>query len=572
MGLSKVEGIKEESRYLRGTIAEELAQDTEKFSGDNTQLLKFHGTYQQHNRDARTPEEKKALAKFNIFMVRTAVPGGALTAEQYLAHDRLVDELGNGTLRITSRQGLQTHHVVKKDLQKAIQIINDCGASTKGACGDVVRNICATPVPLDTPPHRAVQELAQEFRKHFVAKSHAYTEIWLNGEKMAAPQEEPVEPIYGKHYLPRKFKIGMIVPPSNDIDIHSHDMGLVPHFPNGEVEGYTFLVGGGFGMNHTKDDTFPTLSIPLFYVPKDKAVAAAIAVITAQRDHGNREDRQHARLRYLIRERGIEWFRAEVESRLDFKPEDPKEFELGSVADRLGWHEQGDGKLFCCVYVQDGRIKDGEEGNYKSGFREIAETFGFPVRLTANCDILFHDIDPSQKQGVDEILARHRIPHADGFTEARKTCMACVALPTCGLALAESERALPGLMEAIDTVLRELDLQDEPLLIRMTGCPNGCARPYNADIAFVGRRMDEYAFFVGGSHRGDRMAKMYLHTVRLEDIPSEVRKLLVEFKESRNPAETFTDYWGRTHPGGEDPHPNQFHYDEREPAELAGSS
>ncbi|MCA9434236.1 MAG: NADPH-dependent assimilatory sulfite reductase hemoprotein subunit [Candidatus Omnitrophica bacterium] len=557
---SKLEEIKEGSRYLHGTISEEIAAGGDTFEKSTTQLLKFHGTYQEDDRDLRKEMKEKGLGRYYIFMVRTAIPGGALTPDQYLTEDELGTEFGNNSIRITSRQGFQLHSVRKDNLKECIRRINESGRSTCGACGDVVRNIMATPLPYKSPVYDDVQALAQELRQNFVAKSTAYHEIWMNGEKVeeSVPSEE-VEPIYGKVYLPRKFKMGIMVPPRNDIDILTHDLGFIPHFPNGEVEGYTLYVGGGFGMTHGKDDTYPTLSQPLMYVPRDKTVQAAIAIVTAQRDYGNRENRKRARLRYLLEEKGLEWFRTEVESRLDFKPEDPKPIDLGTVSDPYGWFEQGDGKLFCSVWVQDGRIKDTGTVNYKSGFREIVETFRCPIRLTPNCSIIFHDLDPARKDEFDAILAKHGIPHADDFTEARKLSMACVALPTCGLALAESERALPGVMDQIDAILKREELEDEPILIRMTGCPNGCARPYNADIGFVGRGPERYALFVGGSFRGERLGVLWKHTVTTDEIPEVVEELLREFKENRKPSEPFSDYWVRAHGGYETPRPEQFH-------------
>lgn len=560
MSPSEVEHLKEESRYLRGTIAEELVDESDKFGKENGQLLKFHGTYQEDDRDRRKEMKELGQDRWIIFMVRTSVPGGALTADQYLEHDKLADEVGNGTVRITSRQGLQLHSVRKKDLKECIRRINECGRSTFGACGDVVRNVMATPLPYANSVYQEVQALAQAFRQTFIAKTHSYQEIWLDGEPLdgeAAAAES--EPIYGKYYLPRKFKIGVAVPPRNDVDLLTNDLGFAPYFPNGEVEGYTVYVGGGMGMSNGKEDTYPTLAKPLFYVSKDRAVDAAVAVVTAQRDFGNRENRKRARLRYLLEERGLEWFRKEVESRLDFKPEDPKEIVWDTVCDPYGWFDQGDGKHFCSVWVQDGRIKDDHGVNYRSGFREIVETFRCPIRLTPNCSIIFYDLDPSRRGEFDAILAKHGIPHSDGFTEARKMAMACVSLPTCGLALAESERALPGVMDEVDAILRREGLEKEPLLIRMTGCPNGCARPYNADIAFVGKGPGKYGLFVGGSYKGERLATLWRATVKAEEIPSAVEELLLEFKGDRLSGETFTDFWGRVHRGWEVPQPGDFH-------------
>ncbi|MCA9438960.1 MAG: NADPH-dependent assimilatory sulfite reductase hemoprotein subunit, partial [Candidatus Omnitrophica bacterium] len=359
MSRSKAEDLKESSHYLRGTIAESLEDGGDKFEKGNSQLLKFHGTYQEDDRDLRKERKEQGLERYFIFMVRTSVPGGALTADQYIEHDDLANDVGNGTFRITSRQGLQLHSVRKKNLKECIRRINECGRSTSGAGGDVVRNVMATSIPFSTPVHLEVQKLAKEFRKTFKTKSNAYQEIWLGDEKVYPKDEdEVVEPIYGKVYLPRKFKIGVVVPPRNEIDVLANDLGFVPHFPNGEIEGYTVFVGGGMGMTHGKDNTYPTLARPMMYVPKERVIETSIAIVTAQRYFGNRVDCRRARLRYLIEERGLDWFRGEVESRLEFTPEDPKDVHFDTVADPYGWFEQGDGKSFCAVWVQDGRIKD----------------------------------------------------------------------------------------------------------------------------------------------------------------------------------------------------------------------
>lgn len=563
--MSEVEQIKRESRHLRGTIAERVAQtDIPFFEERDAQLLKFHGVYQQDDRDVRDQRRRAGQDKAWIMMIRSSIPGGQLTAEQYLVHDRAADELAGGTLRITSRQGLQMHHVIKGNLKTWLQRVNASGITTWGACGDVVRNVVATPVPFATPVYQDVRQLAIELAQTFRAKSRAYSEIWLDGERVL-PETE-VEPIYGEAYMPRKFKIGIAVPPRNDVDIYTHDVGLVAHAPNGQVEGYTVLVGGGCGMTHGKVETYPVMARPLGYVPRDQVIHAVTAVVTTQRDYGDRENRRHARLKYLVEDRGIDWVRTEVCARMPapeaLRPALPLSWE--TVGDLLGWHEQGDGNLFCGVFVQDGRIKDTDHARTRTGFREICSRFGFPIRLTPNCNILFCAIPPTRRAEVDRILADHGIPHTDGFTEARKTCMACVSLPTCGLGLAESERVFDGVMNSIDTILHELDLANEPLLVRMTGCPNGCARPYNADFGFVGRSPGKYAFFVGGAHNGTRLAGLQHKVVSLEEIPTLVRRYLEQFVAERLPGETFSDYWGRTHDNGPAPHPEQFH------KELAG--
>jgi len=572
MGSKSVEEIKAESHALRGDIQETLLADASHFSEEEYQLLKFHGTYQQDDRDQRVSRKKQHLDKAWIFMVRSKMPGGALTAEQYLAHDRIAGELGNNTLRITTRQGFQLHGVVKGNLQECIRRINLSGITTWGACGDVVRNTVAPAAPFKDEAHLDAQRLAKELSDTFLAKTSAYAEIWLNGEHLNADLTDD-EPIYGKLYLPRKFKIGIGIPPRNDVDIYTQDLGFISHQQNGRVQGYTVVAGGGFGMSHGKTETFPALAQPLFYIAREHAVKAAVAVVTTQRDFGNRTDRKQARLKYLINERGIDWFRDEVRERLDVPVGPAKEVIWNTVSDLLGWHEQGDGKLLCGIWIEEGRIKDTEERQWRSAFREIAQKFGLPIRLTTNCNIIFHDIEPSLKSQINDVLGQHGIPKPEDLTETRRLAQACVALPTCGLALAESERVFHLVLDKIDELLKEFDLRDEPILIRMTGCPNGCARPYNADISFVGRAPGKYAFYVGGSVTGERLVGLYEKTVAIEDIPGRVRELIEEFVNNRQGGENFTTYWGRTHVNGAAPAPDQFHaeFAQREKKYLVGA-
>jgi len=558
MGSKSVEEIKAQSHALRGDIQNTLLGDASHFSEEEYQLLKFHGTYQQDDRDQRVARKKQNLDKAWCFMVRSKLPGGALTAEQYLAHDRIAGELGNNTLRITTRQGFQLHGVLKGDLKECIHRINQSGITTLGACGDVVRNTVAPAAPLKDEAHLDAQRLAKEISDTFLAKTSAYAEIWLNGERLNGESTDD-EPIYGKHYLPRKFKIGIGIPPRNDVDIYSQDLGFISHQEGGRVQGYTVVVGGGFGMSHGKTETFPALAKPLFYVAREHVIKAAIAVVATQRDFGDRVDRKHARLKYLVNDRGIDWFRSQVLKRLAAPVEPAREVTWDTVSDLLGWHEQGDGKLLCGIWIEEGRIKDAEERRWRSAFREIAQNLGLPIRLTTNCNIIFHDIAPSQKAQLNDILSRHGIPKPEDLTETRRLAQACVALPTCGLALAESERVFHLVLDKIDAILNEFDLRDEPILIRMTGCPNGCARPYNADISFVGRAPGKYALFVGGSITGERLAGLHEKTVALEDIPDCVRELIQEFVYNRQKGETFTSYWGRTHINGAAPTPDQFH-------------
>lgn len=579
MSSKNVEEIKAESRSLRGTIEETLAKDASHFSDDEYQLLKFHGTYQQDDRDQRATRKAQNLDKAWSFMVRSKLPGGAVSAVQYLEHDRIAGELGSGTLRITTRQGFQTHGVLKGDLKECIRRINESGVTTWGACGDVVRNTIAPAAPIDDAAHRDAQRLAKEISDAFLARSTAYADIWLNDEKLdpaAGSSEGPdtpkpngqEEPIYGKQYLPRKFKIAIAIPPRNDVDVYANDLGFIAHVEGGQVKGYTVVVGGGFGMTHGKQDTYPVLAKPLAYVQREQVIQTAVAVITVQRDFGNRADRKRARLKYLIDEKGIEWFRQEVQVRLPFALQPPKEARWNTVSDQLGWHQQGDGKLFCGVWIQEGRIKDGEGVNTRSAFAQIARKFGFPIRLTTNCNLIFYNIDPAQKPAIDQILAEHGVQRPDDLTPVRQLGQACVALPTCGMALAESERVFPDLLSKIEDIMAELGISEEPILIRMTGCPNGCARPYNADIAFVGRAPGKYALYVGGSLTGERLVGLQQKSVTLAEIPNRVRDLLEEFVRERFKGETFTDYWGRTHVNGPRPKPEQFHIEAPERGEL----
>jgi len=569
MPAKNVEEIKAESHSLRGKIADTLQHnDQSHFADEEFQLLKFHGTYQQDDRDERTRRKQQNLDKAWIFMVRSKLPGGALTAAQYLAHDRIAGELGNGTLRITTRQGFQIHGILKGDLQECIHRINESGVTTLGACGDVVRNTIAPAAPIDDQPHRDAQLLAREISDTFLAKTAAYAEIWLNGERLE-PSKTESEPIYGTHYLPRKFKIAIGIPPRNDVDVYSNDLGFIAHVEAGETKGYTIVVGGGFGMTHGKIDTYPALAQPLGYVDRSRVIEVAKAVVTAQRDFGNRTDRKRARLKYLLEERGIEWFRNEVSSRLTFSLEPPKPVEWNTVGDLLGWHEQGNGKLFYGVWVEEGRIQDSEKAAFRSAFREIAEKLQLPVRLTTNCNLICYNIEPAQKREFEGILAKHRIPHLSKLSETRKLAHACVALPTCGLALAESERVFPDVLAEIDKILAGLSLLNEPILIRMTGCPNGCARPYNADIAFVGRAPGKYAMFVGGSITGERLVGLEEKSIHQSEIPTKVRALLEDFVQSRFDGETFSSYWGRTRVNGPAPKPEQFHQELKQRESLA---
>lgn len=579
MSKSSLEQIKRDSHGLRGEIIEGLKSGAAHFDEAELQLLKFHGTYQQDDRDLRTERRKQKLDKAWMFMVRSKMPGGRITAEQYLQHDRLAGKLGNGTIRLTTRQGIQLHGILKGSLKEAISTIKKSGLTTWGACGDVVRNTMGPASPIRDVAHEDVQKLAEELSDTFLARSSAYSEIWLNGEKVGAGDdskpEEQEEEIYGNIYLPRKFKIGIAVPPRNDVDIFTQDVGMAPVLEEGKVAGYNLWIGGGFGMTHGKTNTRPHLAKPFAYVERDRVVEVVKAIVLVQREYGNRQDRKQARLKYLVANTSLGWFRNAVHHRVgeDCILHEPKEMVFDTVSDQLGWHEQGDGRLFRCVHVSQGRIENVEDGpQFRSGFRAVAEKVGAPMIATPNCNLIVADIDPGRKAEVDQILAQYGFPNDTAFTAAHQVAHACVALPTCGLALSESERVFGKLLNQIDDVLRDLGLEKEPLLVRMTGCPNGCARPYNADFAFVGRAPRKYAMYVGGSHRGDRLAGLHTKVVSFEEIPAVMRGILQDFTTNREPGETFTDYWGRTREAGPEPDADHFHVELAERAEKLAAA
>jgi sulfite reductase (ferredoxin) len=540
-GKSSTEAIKENSDGLRGQLVEELARNTDHFEGAEMQLLKFHGIYQQDDRDSRQG------AKEYIFMVRSRLPGGKLTAEQYLVHEAIADTFGNGTLRITTRQGFQFHGIVKGNLKASMKTLNESLITTLAACGDVVRNVICTPSPVVSDIQRQIDALSQELADYFLPRSGAYHEVWVDGEKVYNGQEhvETIEPIYGKAYLPRKFKIGIASPGDNSIDVYTNDVGLIAVVDGDSLLGFNVVVGGGLGMTHKKADTFPRLADELAFVTVAETVPVVEEIIKIQRDHGDRTNRKHARLKYLIADWGIARFRAELEKRLGYAVKNPvpvPELELNLF---LGWQEQGDGKWFLGLSVENGRIADTEERKLKAGLHEIVARFRPGVRLTTNQDLLLTDVAPEDRPLIDEILSAYDIRHEHELSNARKFSMACPAMPTCGLAIAESERVMPALIDELEAELARLGLEDEKLSVRMTGCPNGCARPYVADIGLVGRSLDRYTVFLGGRMDGTRLNWQYKDLVPLTEIVSTVRPLFVHFKQERVPGEAFGDFCQR---------------------------
>ncbi|MEM7479235.1 MAG: NADPH-dependent assimilatory sulfite reductase hemoprotein subunit [Planctomycetota bacterium] len=548
--LTPVEIIKAESSLLRGTIADDLADDSDQFAKPNTQLLKFHGTYQQDDRDRRGMKgpDGKRLGKAFSMMTRTTIPGGRLTAEQFLAHLDLCDELGSSTLKITTRQALQLHGILKKDLRATMQRIDAVSLSTLAACGDVNRNVMCCPAPYKTPVHDEMRRLSNALKDHLAPQSSAYYELWLkdedNGEKTLLSSNED-EPIYGPTYLPRKFKIAIALPEDNCVDIYTNDLGFLAVVRDGEVIGYNVSAGGGLGTTPNAAKTFPALGKRLAFIEPENACLIAEAVIKVQRDNGNRTDRKTARMKYLIADKGMEWFRAEVEKYYGKTLQDCTEDEVHGFNDHMGWDEQGDGKWFYGLNVENGRLSDNENRQWKTAFREICDKLNPGISLTAHQSILFTDLEESQKSTLEDIIRRHGIPLSEEISTVRRWSMACVALPTCSLAVTESERALPGLMDELEPVLAKLGLESDAFTIRMTGCPNGCARPYNADVGLVGKAKGKYTMYLGGQLLGTRLGKVYKDVVAFEDIVPTLTPILSAFKLNRLDGETFGDFCDR---------------------------
>ncbi|NJO79151.1 MAG: sulfite reductase, ferredoxin dependent [Cyanobacteria bacterium RM1_2_2] len=562
--VSKVEGLKERSHALREPVATELLQDTTHFSEDATQILKFHGSYQQDNRDNRIKGQEKDYQ----FMLRTRNPGGFVSADLYLTLDRLSQEYGNQTLRVTTRQGFQIHGVPKKNLKTVIADVIRHMGSTLGACGDLNRNVMAPPAPYKVRPEYVyAQEYADNVADLLTPQTGAYYEIWLDGEKAITAEPNPdvlvalqrngngtiihdsEEPIYGTHYMPRKFKCAVTVPGDNSVDLFSQDVSLVVITDaQGELEGFDVYAGGGLGRTHNKEETIVRAADPIGYVEKADVYDLMKAIVATQRDYGDRANRRHARMKYLLHDWGVEKFRAQVEEYfgkpiLPFKP--LPEFKY---LDFLGWHEQGDGKLFLGLSIENGRIKDEGTFQLKTALREIEQTFALPMRLTASQNLVLYEIEPANREQIQAILDRCGIKKETEIDPLVRYSMACPALPTCGLAITESERAIPGILERIRAVLDKVGLKQEHFVVRMTGCPNGCARPYLAELGFVGQSPEAYQIWLGASPDQTRLAEPYLDNMLISDLETTLEPLFVCFKKNRQKGkkpESFGDFCHR---------------------------
>ena len=551
---SPVEGIKEQSHFLGGEIGGELVDNLDHFGKSSETLLKFHGTYQQDDRDERGAGGLDADGKKKksfIFMVRTKIPGGKLTSAQLLAELDLCDEVANTTLRITTRQGLQLHGVVKGNLKRAIARINEVQLSTLGACGDVNRNVMCCPAPYQKNIYRQTQALADQLAAHFAPRTNCYHDIWLTdgntGEKslVTAPIEGDgfdVEPIYGKLYMPRKFKMAIGYTFDNCVDLYANDLGLMAITEGDSIVGYNLIAGGGMGMTPSAKKTFPAVARRICYVTPDEVLTAVEALFKVQRDFGNREDRKLARLKYVIANWGVPKFKQKVEEYYGGPLADPHPDDVYGFNDHMGWDEQGDGRWFYGLNIENGRIKDTPEMQLKTAIREICRTLAPSIRLTSHQSIIFGDIQHHDRPRLEGILRAHGVKLSEEISTVRRWSMACVAWPTCGLSITESERALPGIIDQVEAELARQGLSSEKFTIRMTGCPNGCARPYNCDIGLVGKARGKYTVYLGGRLLGDRLNFIYKDMIPEEEVASNLAPVFAYFKHDRTPGETLGDF------------------------------
>ena len=536
--LSANEGIKENSDFLRGTIAESLLDEsTGSIPASDAQLTKFHGTYLQDDRDKRMALIKEKKEKAFSFMIRVRVPGGVCSPKQWIGIDDLSDKFADGTLKLTTRQAFQLHGILKRNLKQTMKEINDTLLDTLAACGDVNRNVMSPANPFESKLHGQVLDIAQKIHDHLTPQTSAYAEIWLDGEKTAIGESE-VEPIYGKTYLPRKFKIAVALPPRNDVDVFSNCLGFVGIAEGENIIGYNVLVGGGLGMTHGKVATFPRIADVIGFCTPEQVVQVAEEVVKIQRDHGDRSDRRHARLKYTIEDRGIEWFKDELNKRLGWCLDPVRDFTFDSTTDRYGWNVDQDGHWTYGLFVEGGRLRD----KSKQAVRKIAENIDCEFRLTANQNLVIARISEQSKNEIETILTDYEVVDSHSLSALRLNSIACTALPTCSLALAESERYLPSLIDELDEIIDSLGLRDESIAIRSTGCPNGCGRPYLGEIGLVGKAPGKYNLYLGAGLDGMRLNKLYRPAIPHEEIIAELYPVLEDYSKNRAENERFGDF------------------------------
>lgn len=548
---SEVEHIKRESNYLRGTLSSTLEDlITGSIPEDDNRLMKHHGSYMQDDRDLRNERAKQKLEPAYQFMVRVRAAGGIVTPAQWLVLDELAHKYANGTLRLTTRQSFQFHGIIKWNMKKTIREVNEALLTTLAACGDVNRNVMCNPNPFQSEVHAETYEWAGRISRHLDPRTRAYHEIWLDGEKVAdsgkpvdsAENGEEQEPIYGPVYLPRKFKIGIAVPPSNDVDVFSQDLGFIAITDNDKLIGFNVSVGGGMGMSYGDSKTYPQLARVIGFVTPDQVIEVAEKTVTIQRDYGDRSVRKHARFKYTIDDRGLDWFVNELHARLGWKLAEAKPFHFISSGDRYGWVKGSNGKWHLTLFIQNGRVADHEDYPLMTGLREIAKVHTGDFRLTPNQNLIIGNVTSQKKKKIEQLVTQYGLADGSAQSALRRNSMACVALPTCGLAMAESERYMPSLLDKLETMLDENGLKEEEIVIRMTGCPNGCARPFLGEIAFTGKAPGKYNLYLGASFTGDRLNKLYRENIGEDEILASLRPIVGQYARERKPGERFGDF------------------------------
>lgn len=542
--LSGIERVKMASDGLRGTIVESLGDElTGAIREDDQAVIKFHGMYQQDDRDRRDERAEKKLDRLYSFMIRLRLPGGFLLPEQWIAMHEIAGKNSTGVIKITTRQTIQLHGILKSRIKPTIQAFNAAKLDSIATCGDINRNVLCTSNPKQSPIHAEVFAYAKRISEHLMPKTRGYYEIWLDQEKITDKKEEE-DPLYQDRYLPRKFKIAIVIPPNNDVDVLANDLGLIAIIENGVLKGFNIAVGGGLSTTHGNPDTYARLGTVLGFVEAgEKTLKAVYEVLTIQRDYGNRSDRKLARIKYTIDRVGVDWFREELSRRAGFTIEDPRPYSFNSRVDYYGWEEGNKGLHYYTVFVENGRVLDDEKVALKSALLEVAKTGKTNFLFTANQNVIISDVRLKDKALINEILERYGVlEHTNKASVLRKNAMACVALPTCPLALAEAQRYLPTLLTKIEPLLQKHGLQDEGIILRMTGCPNGCGRSYNSEIGFVGTGMGKYNLQLGGDNVGERLNKIYKESLEEDAILTELDGVFGTFKAERIDGETFGDF------------------------------
>ncbi|MES2997048.1 MAG: NADPH-dependent assimilatory sulfite reductase hemoprotein subunit [Verrucomicrobiota bacterium] len=540
--LSANEYIKIRSNYLRGTIVEGLNDlSTGSMTEDDQQLLKFHGSYQQDDRDLRPQRRKHKLDKAYSFMIRIRVPGGVATPGQWLETDRMATQFANGTIKLTTRQAFQFHGIIKSNLKRTMREINECAMSTIAACGDVNRNVMCNPNPYLSSAHAEVIKAARDISNHLTPKTRAYHEIWLDGEKVESTEEE-VEPIYGKTYLPRKFKINIAVPPSNDVDLFANCLSFIAIVEDKKIVGYNVAVGGGMGSTHGNEKTYPRIADVIGFCTPEQIVDVAEKTVLVQRDFGDRTDRKHSRFKYTVDDHGPDWILAKINEYLGYELGPAREYHFDDNGDRYGWIEDESGNFHYTMFVEGGRVLDTPAYPMRTGLREIAKIHDGDFRLTANQNLMIANISPANKPKIEALMEQYGIKDSHEKSALRLATIACVALPTCALALAEAERYLPEVVNELEGTIEEAGLRHDAITMRMTGCPNGCGRPFLAEIAFVGRGPQKYNVYLGGGHAGQRLNKLYRQDVAADDLKKTIAPIIQHYAKERQDGEKFGDF------------------------------